>query len=109
MQYYLDCKKMNGKRSEYINKLTRNKVNTIISARSRMLNIKHNYKNAHKDLKCRLCNTDEETQKHILEECQNLKDVTAPITKQMIFNENVTELNEISKMINKRMNIVENI
>ena len=110
MQYYMNGKVMTEpiKRSEYINKLTRNQVSTIIRARTRMLKVKLNYKNGHEDLKCRLCGTVEESQNHILEECEKLKQVTPDITKEMIFSEDINELRETAKIINERMEIVEN-
>ena len=62
-----------GKRREYLNKLTRNQSSTIFKARTRMLMVKSNYKTKYQNnLFCRACGKEEETQNHVLEECQNL-------------------------------------
>ena len=96
-----------GKRAAYISKLTRNQASTIFKARTRMTKVKGNYKKGHKDPLCRLCGKDEETQKHIFEECEKLKTITDGITKEMLFCENVEALTEIAMMIEKRMGILE--
>ena len=106
MQYHMEGKlEVNGLRSKYINKLTRNQVSTIMKARTRMHKVRDNYKNGHTDLSCRLCGNSEETKMHILEKCQKLSQTT----KAMIFSENVTELKETAKMVNERMKIIENV
>ena len=62
-----------GRRKEYLNRLTRNQSSTLFKARTRMLKVKSNYKTQYKNnLICRACGQQEETQKHILEECHNL-------------------------------------
>ena len=96
-----------GERAKYLNKLNRNEASVIFRARTRMLNVKSNYKNAHKNLKCRMCNKHEETQMHILEECEELNEIPR-ITKEMIFNEGITELKLMLNNLNKRMTKVEN-
>ena len=67
MQYYMEGKaEINGKRSKYINKLTRNQVSTIMKARTRMLKVKDNYRTAYKsEIKCRVCCKSEETRNHM--------------------------------------------
>ena len=110
MQYYMEGKEYTDnvpKRADYINRLTRNQVSTIFKARTRMLKVKDNYKNGHDDLKCRLCGKEQESQKHILEEFEKLKDITPPITMDIIFQEEITELTKIYKMIDERMNELE--
>ena len=111
MQFYLEGKQSwsTCKRAAYISKLTRNQASTIFKARTRMTKVKGNYKNGHKDLLCRLCGKNEETQKHILEECEKLKTVTKGISKEMIFVENVEELLETAVRIQKRMEILEDV
>ena len=46
--------------------MNREDVKEIFRVRSRMLAVKANYKNANKDLKCRLCKSSNETQIHVL-------------------------------------------
>ena len=67
-----------------------------------MLKVKSNYKNGYKNLKCRLCEKAEEIQIHILEDCEKLKDIPV-ITKGMIFNEELNELEETAENINRRI------
>ena len=69
----------------------------IFKLRSEVTDVKMNFKGMHEDLKCKICNEENETQKHILE-CKILnKDETqirvfsisdnrkcAPISEQML-------------------------
>jgi len=59
-------------RHTYLNTLNRKQCSTIFKARTRMLPVKINYKKMHKNLKCRGCNTNFETQDHILNSCRTL-------------------------------------
>lgn len=95
------------KPAEYTQKLSRNQVSYIFKARTRMLQVKANYKNGNKELKCRLCKEKEETQTHILEECVKLKDSCQEVTKDMIFEENIEELKQTAKLIETRMKVLE--
>ena len=54
---------------KYLTKLTRQEASIIFKTKTRMLDVKNNYKNKYNDLKCRKCKTAEETQQHILQEC----------------------------------------
>ena len=109
-QYYMEGKSIwkAGQRTQYLRKLNRNQASIIFKARTRMLKVKSNYKNGHKDLKCRLCGRVEENQSHILEECEILKDIPV-ITKEMIFQEEIEGLKEMAININKRMEKLEEI
>ena len=109
MQYYLEGKKNwnIGQRANYLNKLTRNKASTIFKARTRMLKIRANYKNGNKDLTCRACKETDETQQHILEECKELHKTLPKVTKEMIFVENIKELDKTAEIIGKIMDILE--
>ena len=44
-----------GKRPEYMNKLTRKQASIIFKARTRMLNVKENYKSKYTNNQCRAC------------------------------------------------------
>ena len=72
-----------------MNKLNRINVSTIFRARSRMLEVKTNYKNKYRDnLKCRACKEAEETQLHVLQECDILHvDETTKIKYDDIFED----------------------
>ena len=53
--------------------LTREYVSTVVKIRTRMLDIKNNFRNKYNSsLTCRLCKTCIETQTYILEECNSL-------------------------------------
>ena len=71
-----------------------------------MLKVRSNYKNGHKEHKCRLCNANEETQQHVLEQCEKL-DQYEKITKEMIFDENVENLRITAGNIQIRMEKLE--
>ena len=111
MMYYLEGKKEMkvGTRANYMNELTRNQASTIFRARTRMIKVRANYKNGNEglDLTCRLCKKEEETQKHVLEECEVLSTKHSKATKTMIFSENTIELKETAKTIEKRLQELE--
>ena len=65
-----------------MNKLTRNQASLIFKARTRMLKVKSNYKNGNINLQCRICNKNEETQKHALEECEEINKNHQKVTQQ---------------------------
>jgi len=88
------------KRRQYLSLLTRKQASTIFRARSRMLQVKSNYKNGHSELMCRKCRSHEETQDHILNECQVLHtDNSTKIAPGDISTENIQTLREMSKRI----------
>ena len=97
-----------GHRSEYMSKLTRNQVSMIFQGQTRMLKVKMNYKKGQKDLSCRICKKTEETQHHILEECEDLhQEETTKVTKLDLFNEGIQHLREVAKRIQTIMNKLE--
>ena len=93
-----------------MNKLNRNQVSIIFKARTRMLNVKSNYKNGNKEnLNCRLCEKEEETQEHILENCEKLiQTIEDKIYIEEIFSENTEELIQTAKKIEERIEKVLN-
>ena len=93
-----------------MNKLTRNQASIIFKARTRMLNIKSNYKNGNKDnLKCRMCEKEEETQEHVLEDCEKLiHTFDDKIYIEEIFSENTTKLIQTAKKIEERIEKIQN-
>ena len=106
MQYFYEGKQNDwtpGKSANYMRKLTRNEASIIFQARTRMLKLKSNYKNGNTNLTCRICNKEEETQKHALEECEILNKKLESITKQDIFKEELKELRKTAKLIEQRM------
>ena len=106
MTYFLDNKQnwMPGKRAQYMDELTRKQSSIIFKARCRMIKVKGNYKNGHKDLTCRMCKNEEETQTHILEQCPKLHQNDAlKVPMHQLFNEDVGTLRETANNIGKIM------
>ena len=87
--------------------LTRNQVSTIFRARSRMIKVKGNYKNGNTNINCRLCEKNEETQQHILEECETINTKYSKVSKEMIFDEDINALKETAKLIEQRLQMLE--
>ena len=104
MTYFLGNKAswQPGKRAKYMSELTRKQTSLIFKARSRMIKVKGNYKNGHPDLLCRMCKIEEETQGHVLDECQALHPndaIKVPISS--LFNEDTDTLRQIAKNLEK--------
>ena len=53
VKFYIENRTNNEKRPTYLDILTRSEVSTIFRARTRMFNVKTNYKNKYKDTTCR--------------------------------------------------------
>ena len=80
--------------SKYINQLDRKEVNTIFKTRTRMLEVKENYKNKYPDQKCRMCNVADETQEHILQTCPKIHTDGTLITREYEIHSNSVTLNK---------------
>ena len=63
-----------GERPRYMEKLTRKQCRIIIKTRSRMLPVKENMVNNQENLQCRMWGEHPETKKHIIEDCQKIKE-----------------------------------
>ena len=59
--------------ANYLKTITRKQCTSIIKVRTRMVPVKANYGDRYQDKKCRLCQEEEETQKHVLSECRITK------------------------------------
>ena len=70
-----------------------------------MLQVKNNYKNAHKNLTCRACQRSTGAQEHVLAIHTDLKDIVLTLE---IFSEDTKELQETSMKIIKIMDKLEN-
>ena len=93
-----------GKRPPYMNRLNRKQVSSIFKARTRMLDVKNNYRGKHNDLRCRGYRTNDETQEHILNECMGIHDhQTTKVTNENIFDENTENLKGVAMRIEKIM------
>ena len=81
----------NTKRPEYMEKLTRKESQAMLRARTSMMNVRMNYKNGQEKHKCRFCNEAEETQEHVVQDCQKIKRINDTIRYAEIFKENNME------------------
>ena len=89
-------------RAEYCRNLSRLDCSTIFKARTRMLDVKNNYRNKYNDLTCRACKNEPETQEHVLEKCSAIhKDPSTTAPRSEIFKENTLTLKTIAKKIRK--------
>ena len=102
--FYLNNKEMvsAGKRAPYMDHLSRREVSAIFAARTRMLDVKANFKNKYSDTKCRWCKTEEETQQHIMEECEEInRSEIGKITTKEIFTEEIENIRRTARKIIK--------
>ena len=83
---YLTEGYLRHEKAKYTDELNRQDVSLIFKTRNRMLEIKDNYRNKYENLTCRLCKQNEETQKHILEECDEIKKEKLQIHKYTLFS-----------------------
>ena len=99
-----------NKRPEYLEKLNRKECNAIIKTRTSMLPVKMNQKNKfQKNTKCRYCKNSPETQKHIIEECEETPWVNEEIKYKNIFqNEDVHALKTVANRIIRIVESIEN-
>lgn len=88
------------KTEPYLNQLTRNESSILFQARTRMLKIKNNYRQAYNNLICRLCKNEDETQIHILEKCQYIHTTQKLVTTQQeYFSENTNNLKKVASKL----------
>ena len=61
-------------------------------------------------MKCRLCNKEEETQKHALEECEIINETCEKVTPNKIFNDiDMEELKSTAKQIEQNQSLITGI
>ena len=96
-------------RQKYMETLTRDQVSLIFKAKSRMLDIKNNFRNKYTNLECRACGKAIETQSHVLEMCEVIhkNDVKNKITHEELFQSNPQKLKEIAKRIKDIMTLIQ--
>ena len=97
-----------GHQPEYMKTLTRNEVSTIFKARTRMLDVKANYKNKYQDLQCRLCGKEDETQEHVLAKCEKTKQTKHQVPTEDIFTEDPEKLRKTAAEIEVILNTINN-
>jgi hypothetical protein len=109
LQYLNEGKKFWNltQRPQYMNKLTRYEASTIFKARTRMLDVKNNFRGKYNDNKCRGCGKEDETQQHVLEECEGIAaKIKGKVTKEEIFNEDTEPLKKTAHKIKEIMNVL---
>jgi len=82
------------KKPRYISNLNRQETSLIFRARTRMLDMKENYKNKYTDQKCRKCQNAPESQKHILEECEVIHQTDLTKAREYEIHSNSLTLNK---------------
>ena len=99
MQKYLKANNSNN---------TVEEAQVIFKLRSRMTDVKANFKNKYEEFECDICKDEEETQKHILE-CEDILKNTTRIKKETeyeeLFKDNVKNQTEIAKMFIENMKV----
>ena len=79
----------------------------IFRTRTRMLDIKHNFRGKYNDTKCRRCNEPNETQEHILEICTGIHEGNNNrITKAELFEKDPIQLKTTATKIRNIMKIL---
>ena len=81
-------------------KINQNEIQTIFKLRSRVIDVKQNFRGKYENLECRSCKSEEESQKHVYE-CWNIKENNENERKMIeyenIFGENSKNQAEIAK------------
>ena len=78
----------------------------IFKLRCQLRNVKTNLKGKYDDLECRACRTEEESQKHITEECKILNKETEKLEYETLFNGTVNEKIRIARKFQKNYEIL---
>lgn len=92
---------------KYIQKLNRIQTSTVFKARTRMLDLKNNFRGKYQDIWCRGCGLTEETQDHVLEECPGIHtNEKYKVKKEEIFND---EADQNAKAAEKIIHIMKKI
>ena len=101
-----------GKRPAYMNTLKRKTCRVILKTRSRMLPVKENNTSKQNgDETCRFCKKVKETQKHVIQECTSMRQISNIVIEyQDIFkNTNIDKLREIGEQLLKIEEILEEV
>ena len=90
-----------------MNQLNRFQVSTIFKARTRMLDIKNNFRGKYNNLTCRGCGEVNETQEHVLNECKSIhQNENTRVEQKDIFSNNITTLTKTAESIDDIMEII---
>ena len=90
-------------------KISQNMAEIIFRLRSRVTKVKMNYKGSFENLECEVCKEEQESQKHIIEECKKILKIKGNSAKDInyekIFSENVKQQIEIAKQFEENWKI----
>ena len=90
-------------------KISQNMAEIIFSLRSRVTKVKMNYKGSFENLECEVCKEEQESQKHIIQECKKMLKIKGNSAKDIdyekIFSENVKQQIEIAKQFEENWKI----
>ena len=86
----------------YINKMNRMETSRIFKARTRMLDVKNNFRGKYTDNLCRGCRQTDETQAHILEMCPKMHENN---TDTKVLNRDIFT-NDVNKLKKAAINIL---
>ena len=86
-------------RPKYMEKMYLKDAKNILKYRTRMMSVKCNFKSKYNNHTCRWCKLEDETQKHILEDCCEFPIERNSINEEDIFDENTQNLRKISKLL----------
>ena len=87
-------------------KIRKEEAQLIFKLRSRMTNVKTNFKGKFDNLECRACEIEDETQKHILE-CTILNKELEKLDYEKIFKGAVSEKMKIARRFKSNMDVLE--
>ncbi len=91
-------------RKNYLTKLNRIDASTIFKARSRMLDIKENFKGKPGDNLCRACKNEIETIKHVFQECEDIHEDQSLVTEiNEVFEDDIPNLKSTARKIREIM------
>ena len=105
---YLTSGYIGQEKAKYTNQLSRKETSILFKARTRMTDIKGNYKNKYEDNTCRLCKNDIETQDHIFENCGVTKQNKLEVKKDLLFSQNRAIQKITISKINSLMELMDN-
>ena len=96
----------------YMTELPRSDVSVIFKARTRMLDVKNNFRGKYPNMKCRACNEEIETQEHVFTGCEKLhSDESTKIKLADLFDDNadITKMKDIANKIRRVINSIDNL
>ena len=84
--------------------MSRNECSIIFKARTRMLDVKNNYRGKYENNICRMCGVEEETQDHVLNTCKIIHECeTLRTPTSDLFENNIAKLRQTAIKISTIM------